>query len=346
MKRSFSPPARDALCVVIGALACGAAACEPDNSVKPGAPQLIEMTIVQAGGHGTTITPDTPDCAAVATGDACMPAPPAPAVPDTICRLATAMNWCICNQTDPMNDPTQGAWNCDPFGDVTAVVAVFDRLLDTTPLDPGDAPGRADVMMVSAGAGGTVDVFTDYSSTGDKNGLIFNLFGPMFFGNFRADGPSLFTAPQGPEFPSGKTLTFTLNGDKVLAKDGHTVFTGANLLMSGSITFMTAPFSASVGTPDTKALMMDPTSAATVSFTNMVASDPMTGAIVPATAITATVPIVTKTSDGGASFSVTSAAADGTWPTGATVVITVDGTIKDLLDEPLAAGATGTFTVP
>jgi hypothetical protein len=108
-----------------------------------------------------------------------------------------------------------------------------------------------------------------------------------------------------------------------------------------------------------KALMDDPTAAATVSFTNLVASDSMTGAIMPATAITAAtstgtpIPIVTATSDGGASFSVNATMVDamgmtvvGPWPTGATVVITVDGTIHDLLDEPLPAGATGMFTVP
>jgi len=362
MKRSFPPPARKALGALLGALACGAA-CEPNHNVKPGAPELIEFTIVQAGPKATTITSDKPDCAATtATGDPCKPSVPPPETPDTLCRLATAttMNWCMCNGTDP-NDETKGAWNCDPFGDVTAVIAVFDRLLDTTPLDPGDAAGLTDVVMTSAAGGTTVDVLSDYSSTGQQNGLIFNLFGPAFFGNFRSDGPSLFTAPPGPAFASAQTLTFTLNGNKVLAKDGHTQFVGAGPLMGGSLTFMTAPFSVSVIPPDPMALMMDMTLSvpATVAFTNLVASDSMSGAIDPVTTITAAtstgtpIPIVTKTSDGGASFSVNATTVDamgmtvvGPWPTGATVVITVAGTIKDLLGESLPAGATGMFTVP
>ena len=59
MKRSFPPPVRDALLVF--ALSCGAA-CTPNQGVKPGAPELIEFTIVQAGPMATTVKPDTPDC--------------------------------------------------------------------------------------------------------------------------------------------------------------------------------------------------------------------------------------------------------------------------------------------
>ena len=45
------------------------AACAPDQSVKPGAPELIAYYVVQAGPTPTKIVPDTPDCpAAVATG--------------------------------------------------------------------------------------------------------------------------------------------------------------------------------------------------------------------------------------------------------------------------------------
>ena len=354
MKRSFPSPARDALCVVLGALACGAA-CEPNNNVKPGAPELIELTLVTPGPTAMTVTADTPDCAAIKTGDACMPAPAPPAVPDTLCRLASASNWCMCTVTDPMGDPNVGTWGCDPFSNVMAVVAVFDRLLDTTPLDPGDAPGRMDIVMTSAGAGAAAfDVLTDYSATGDKNGLIFNLFGPAFFGNFRADGPSLFTAPQ-PAFPSGTAVTVTLNGDKVRAKDGHTQFTGANLLMSGSIAFTTAPFSASVSPPDATA--MDP-NAATVSFTNVVEAaacpsmDPMdmtktipcaTASHISATA-GGTAVAVDVSSGGGSSVTVTPTA--GKWPMGAMVVITVDATTKDLLNETIDMAATGMFTAP
>ena len=35
MKRSFPPPAREALCALVGVLVCGAA-CEPNQDVPPG----------------------------------------------------------------------------------------------------------------------------------------------------------------------------------------------------------------------------------------------------------------------------------------------------------------------
>ena len=37
MKRSFPPPAREALCALVGVLVCGAA-CEPNKDVAPGPP--------------------------------------------------------------------------------------------------------------------------------------------------------------------------------------------------------------------------------------------------------------------------------------------------------------------
>ena len=126
---------------------------------------------------------------------------------------------------------------------------MFDRLLDTTPLDPGDASGVTDVVTTEGGAGAPViTLLTDYSSTGAADGLVFNLFGP-FFGNFRANGPSLFSAPQ-PEFPSGTTVTVSLQADKVRAKDGTTPFTGNGLLQGGQLVFTMAAFSAVVNAPD------------------------------------------------------------------------------------------------
>jgi hypothetical protein len=369
MKRSFPPPARQALALLAGALVCGAAACTPNHDVKPGAPELTELTIVHEGPTATTITKDTPECPAIATGDACLPMGKtadaadggtldADAPADSLCRLAnaTVMNWCTCVTDDPMTDPTKGTWNCDPFPGIVAVIAVFDRLLDTGPIDPGDAAGRNDLVMTPAGTP-MLDLSTDYSATGDSKGLIFNGFGP-FFGNFRADGPSLLTmAP--PEFPSGATLTFKLNGDRVRAKDGKTVFVGSGLLMDGSITFMTAPFTVSVGAPDAKTLMMDPTSAVSVVFTNYIDApgcqspgdaNPCTTAAAHITVTADGAPLAVKiTSSDGGQFSVNVPAADGSnapWPAGATIVVTVDGAVQDFLGETVAAGAAATFTGP
>jgi hypothetical protein len=364
MKRSFSPPAlvgrRRVL--VAGALLCGAVACAPNNNVKPGAPQLTEFNIVQAqqptpSGFGTTkITPDTPECAtSIVGGEDCLPegkmadaadggsvTKDIPA--DTVCRQTSAMNWCTCVTTDAMLDPTKGTWQCPKFANVVSVIAVFDRLLDTAPLDPGDAAGLTDVMMISASAGApSFDILTDYSSTGAANGIVFNDLGPLYFANFRGDGPSLLSAPQ-PAFPSGTTLTVMLNGDKVRAKDGTTPFMGANLLMGGTMVFTMAPFAANVATPapPDPMSMVDPTTVpGSVLFTSFV--DPMeAGKQITITTASGPVLVTIESSDGGATYVITPSTG---WPKGEAVTIKVDATTKNLLGQTITAPATGTFTV-
>jgi len=349
MNRSFPSTAREAFRVLVG-LMMGAAACSPNQGVKPGAPELIEFTIVQGGATATTVRPDTPDCSTgIVSGDACFPSGrmadaadggtlDADAPPDGLCRLASATtnNWCTC-VADGM-DPNVGTWNCDPFANVTAVIAVFDRLLDTAPFEPGTAP-TAGVMTTSATGGApVVDILADYSATGDQNGLVFNLFGPAYFGNFRGDGPSLFGVPQ-PEFPSGATVMVSLQADKVHAKDGKTPYAGSGQLLGGTLIFTMAPFAAVLMPPD--AMAMDPT-AATIAFTNMAANpkDHVT-----ATANGAPIAVEVAGDDGGSSYPVTPAAG-GAWPAGATIVITVDATTTNLLGQTIAAAATVTFTAP
>jgi hypothetical protein len=346
MHRSFPSTTREAFRVLAGLL-MGAAACTPNQGVKPGAPQLIEFTIVQGGTTPTTIRPDTPECVtAIVTGDACLPngrmadgadggTLDADVPPDSLCRQASANNWCTCG-ADAM-DPSMGTWNCDPFVSVTAVIAVFDRLLDTAPFEPGTAP-VAGVMTTSATGGSpTADVLADYSSTGNPNGLVFNLYGP-FFGNFRGDGPSLFGVPQ-PEFPSGATVMVSLQADKVHAKDGKIPYEGSGQLLGGTLVFTTAPFAAVLAPPDMMA--MDPT-AVTITFTNMVANPK---AHVSATANGAPIAVEVAGDDGASSYPVTPAAG-GNWPAGATIVVTVDATTTNLLGQTIAAAATVTFTAP
>jgi hypothetical protein len=349
MNRSFPSTAREAFRVLVG-LVMGAAACTPNQGVKPGPPELIEFTIIQGGFNATTVRADTPDCkTGIVTGDACFPggrmadvadggALDADVPPDGLCRQATAStnNWCTCMVPDPMA-PDVGSWNCDPFANVTAVIAVFDRLLDTAPFDPGTAP-VAGVMTTSATGGSpAVDILADYSATGDPNGLFFNFFGPLFFGNFRGDGPSLFGVPQ-PEFPSGATVMVSLQADKVHAKDGKTPYAGSGQLLGGTLIFTMAPFSAVLLAPD--AMAMDPT-AATLAFTNM-APDPM--AHLTATSNGTPIMVVATTGDNGSTYAITPMA--GGWPTGATIVITLDATTTNLLGQTIAAAATVTFTAP
>jgi hypothetical protein len=273
---------------------------------------------------------------------------------DSLCRNATAQNWCTCVADG--DDGTKGAWSCEPFSNVMAVIAVFDRLLDTTPLDPGDAAGLNQV--VTADTAPATDLLSDYSPTGARDGFIFNLFGPAFFGNFRGNGPSLFSAPQ-PEFPSGATVTISLDAQKVRAKDGTTPFTGAGLLEGGQLVFTMAPFAVSVTAPPAPTMdMPEPPIAVTVAFTNFADSagcftdDDATTTDAPCTMaahITATAagaPIMINVASGdGTTYSVMPKGATA-WPAGATIVVTVDATAANLLGQPVAAAASTTFIAP
>lgn len=76
------------------ALAVGAG-CTPNNSVKSGAPVLIEVSIVEGGGAKVTSIPAGAGAcpAETAAGGTCDPAAA------TTCFLATASNWCRCAAT-------------------------------------------------------------------------------------------------------------------------------------------------------------------------------------------------------------------------------------------------------
>jgi hypothetical protein len=331
MKRSVVPPTRvtravsarvASLGLAIASLA--GAACAPDNSVAPGAPQLISVYIVQAGPTPTKITPDTPDCPTPVSGEACSPAAE---TPDSLCRDAATDHWCSCVADG--TDMTMGAWSCDPFSGVISVIAIFDRLLDTAPLDPGDEPALSDIATVTAGTT-AVPVLTDYGSNGSPTGLVIPLFAQFFLGNFRTEGPSLFTVPN-PAFPSGQTITVALDGGKVRAKDGTTPFVGEGALLDGIVKFATAAFAATLAPPDLTATSMD-TNTVTASFTNLVSADDVAmhaHATVNGAAVAIMVAQVNETT-----LAITPAVP---WPAGATVVITLDASTTSATGEALAA---------
>jgi hypothetical protein len=305
---------REAFAGLACACALFAAGCRPDNDVAPGAPVLMELIIVQATPGfptATTILPDTADCAgSVVAGGVCAPAT------DVFCRLATSNDWCSCAGNDPKM-PDVGAWSCPPFGVVSAVIAVFDRLLDTVPLTPlPPAPGMDP----------------------DPGRTDFPLFGQFLFGSFRANGPSLFSAPQ-PAFPSGATVTVTLDGTKVRAKDGATAFTGTGLLQDGVLRFNTAPLSVSFADPDPAT---DPV-AVTATFSNFV--DPV--AVDMTTTATATGTDIRVEGDGdGVTLTIVPSAPATAWPAGATVVITMTAATPDAAGGTLGTPATHMFTAP
>jgi len=220
--------------------------CTPNNNVKPGAPVLTALTIVENGSTNTSITADAIACAATVKGGGdCFVADNVIEgvtvdKADVICQTTTS-DWCRC-MGDPMMS-AKGAWDCDPFSPMSMVYATFDRLLDTKPLDPGDAGARAGIasLMATPAAPTAVTSSTSYSSTGDPNYFAF-AGGPNLL------GPTL-TIQAAPAMPAGTTVTLALDSTKVLAKDGKTPFTGGGLIVDGTLKFNTAPFGVQIGVP-------------------------------------------------------------------------------------------------
>ena len=178
-----------------------AGACTPNTSVKPGAPVLTEMSVVESSATGpvvTTFTSSAVECpTGAATGGMCDPAAPT-------CRQTAASNWCHCVAngpapmpacTDAGTPPTVGLLTPAPTPDASdasdrdlqlpisfrpnsMALFVFDRLLDTGPLDPGDAGGvtTAATVTLTPTPAAPVVLSADYASNGSPNEVIFPLW--------------------------------------------------------------------------------------------------------------------------------------------------------------------------
>jgi hypothetical protein len=323
MKRSLPSTTREVFCALVAVMASGTA-CDPDQGVEPGAPVLTKIVLVAPGPTPIQIDAATPACAStIVGGEACDPST------DGLCQQS-ATSWCTC--VPDATDDTMGAWDCAPFP-VLAVIAVFDRLLNTEPFDIVYPKRSGDVVTGTAGAGAPqFGLLTDYASTGTPMGIT-PLFSFFFNGNFRNNGPSLFSTPD-PGFPSATAVTVTLVSSQVRAKDG-TSFIGEGMLAGGTVGFTTPPFSGTIALPDD--MNPDPR----VIFTSYVADSVKTHITVTADGadITATVDLninadtVTITPKPMMSF-----------PAGATIAITVDATAPNALGQPIAAAVTDSFT--
>jgi hypothetical protein len=251
MKRLFprAVPAALSLLGLLGFVSLNEG-CSPNSSVKPGAPVLMALTIVENGSTNTSITADAIACATtVKGGGGCFVADNVIEgvtvdKADAICQTTTS-DWCRC-----MGDPTMsamGTWDCDPFSPMSIVYATFDRLLDTTPLDPGDAAvqARDDIVALKATPSSPTPVTTSTSYTPMGDPTYF-----AFAGGPNLLGPSL-TVQASPAMPAGTTVTLSLDKTKVLAKDGKTPFTGkmGSLLVDGVLKFNTAAFGVQIGIP-------------------------------------------------------------------------------------------------
>lgn len=395
------------------ALAIGGA-CTPDNSVKPGAPVLTALSIVEnPGGFPytstiTTVTASTGACpAATHETGACNPM-----AATATCEEVTNNNLCHCVPNPVMAGATPtatsdagacnagssdagpsdagaatsdaslsdgavsdagltkdggadgsaatltGTWTCS-YAPASVVLYTFDRLLDTTPLDPGDASTLLDLASFNPQPPPAKPVVLagDYASTGAPNLLIF----PGY--TYRANGPSLLFAGV-PTFPTGTTITITLDKTKVLAKDGRTPFTATNLLVDGAISFVTQPLSVTVTNPPPPSKAADAgadaaapvdvvpdMTAATATFNNIVCPQLADGTF-DATAIGTHITVSATPIGGGGPtpVEVDFSAADGydvtitphkaNWPASSMISISVDANAADILGDTLGNAVT------
>jgi hypothetical protein len=143
MKRLFPQIERPILVGLAAALATLGAACSPNQSVKPGAPVLTEIDIVEnpyTATNVTSIPSNVADCptgaasdgggasdggagatTAAMTGGMCDPTVP-------ICRQVSAKNWCRCVANTPPSPPP--ASTCTDAGTPDAAAAGADAAVD------------------------------------------------------------------------------------------------------------------------------------------------------------------------------------------------------------------------
>ncbi len=241
---------------------------------------------------------------------------------------------------------------------------MFDRLLDTAPLDPGDAAGLTDVVTTMAGAGAPViTLLTDYSSTGAADGLVFNLFGPFYFGNFRAQRPQPVLGaaarvslghdhhrhPAGRQGPR-QGRHDAVHGQRPAAGRNAGVHDGAVQRRGG------AGHAADAGDRGCPGDGADPGDGGVhaISPTRPPAGPRLTRWTTdppPCTAVAHTSPppsmgrrLRSTSRAETAARSPSGRWAAAAWPAGATVVVTVDAATTNLLAQPIDAAASATFT--
>ncbi|HXJ19764.1 MAG TPA: Ig-like domain-containing protein [Polyangia bacterium] len=366
--------------IYLAAVLGGGGACTPNNSVKPGAPVLIQVSIVQAGSPVTNIPPGEPACTAMA-GDPCHTD-----AATTMCQQAATSVWCQCvanpapmapgpsctdagaagatGTTDAGGadagaaggmggaadngdaSPPDGTWSCNPFSTSSSVMFVFDRLLDGEPLVAAD--GGTTTAGATMTAGATPIVYTtDYASNGSPGELIFG--SPYILNDVRSVGPNIFVMPA-PALPAASVVTTALVPSMVLAKDGKTEFTDNGQFGGGMVTFATAPFSASITPPSPPPLPADAGACAAPNTTvalDATATITFTSLVDP----TALMSAVTVTAGGTAvpftltsmdNLNVTVAPMD-MWPANSTITITVAAAATDMNGEMLGTPVTQDF---
>lgn len=257
MKRPFP---RFEVLGLTAALALGGS-CTPNNSVKPGAPVLTEMVVLE-NGTPYKITSSSPQCSStVSEGAMCDPQTDGPCqvVGGSEGGAPTPPNWCRCRGVSACPEfapsPNMGTWNCGPFAPTTPVIAVFDRVLDTAPFDLSDGGPLTNVAslqpatpMANLDGVYTPNGSPEMDDAGNYKTLLFPIYQHCVYGTYGTDGPSLMLVAD-PQLPTGSTVTVKLDPTTVLAKDGRTPFASSGALLDGMVTFQTTPFDATLTVP-------------------------------------------------------------------------------------------------
>jgi len=250
--------------------------------------------------------------------------------------------------------PPPGLWSCGPFSPNSTVLYLFDRLLDTDPLQPTAAGGATGVATATFATPPptAVTAVTDYASNGVAGAVLFPLFGDL-----RSTGPSLLVSGS-PAMPAGAAVSIKLVRTSVLAKDGVTSFVGSGLLQDGEVDFLTGPFALSLAVPQPMAAANPDAAAPTTvppdrtavvaTFTNLV--DPMavkahvTVSATPVAGGAAAPVAVDVTSMDNLNVSIVPQGMTATWPASSTITVTIDANAADLVGDVLGMAQMGSFT--
>jgi hypothetical protein len=358
-----------------------AGACTPNNSVKPGAPVLIELSIVENGGASiTTVKPETGRC----------PTPmveggPCDSVNYAVCESVTTNNLCRCipnpAPTPPPPPPADAGTSDAATSDAAAATS------DAGPPDGGatsDSGTRTDGSSDAGSDAAPASLDGTWSCTFAPTSSILYIFDRVLDTEFLGDGggaPGLATLSSTPAAPTPVTLNgdYASNGSPnevifpllgAFRSDGPSLlFTGVPALPAGSTVTVSlnktkvlakdgrTPFTGtnllvdgtiSFATGSFGASIDAPSMApATVTFSNLVDPAALVGHItVTATPVGGGAPVVITpelTSMDGMNVSVAPMGATD-WPPNSTIDIKVDATTPDVVGDTLGADVTASLT--
>ena len=277
MKRPFP---RFEVLGLAAALAAGAA-CTPNNSVKPGAPVLMEMTVVEPGAMGPTLTTVTAMTTACPTNTKegngcvsasfpscerptdnvlcrCIPNPPPPPPMDAGTSDAGPSDAAVMSDAAIMSDAAVMSDAGKPDGGTAAADAGSDAAAPTSTDGTWScsfAPTASvlyvfdrlldttpfDPNMGVSTVAALTETPTNGRVTSSSTYASNGLQNQTIFGFLGYPDGPNVTVAGSPALPTSSTVAVMLDSTKVRAKDG-TPFTGMGFLVDGAVKFVTQAF--------------------------------------------------------------------------------------------------------